>query len=390
MFSSKQTWQNESVSFSVPSLQTLQTLSSSRSMLTNCSSFIVPWRGRGRDGTDKGRDRYSNRHPAGAPAASAPGAAAGSTTRRPQPGLRPPPTHPAPARPDRRGTREGGRERPGKVSPSERGAGSGQAARWGRGRGRRGPRPPAASPPAHPFPPPQAAPYRPAPPQAPHPTLLRAPAAQTLCHRQKYPSPAHRRAAPYHTAPCRRRPPQRRSPLLFGGQRLRRRSSAPGTARRFRPRPRLLRDGGERGDGGRTPWSRAPPRLDGWRRLRATRRRAARREERAASAACPPLPAATADGSAPAPRQQLGSPRARRRCLPRAGERGRGRGWVGKPARRRRSHTHPAARRGVFAPPFALRPAPRPAPPRGCGRAGCSSLVWGLILQLWQRTVTCN
>lgn len=42
MFSSKQTWQKESVSFSVPSLQTLQTLSSSKSMLTNCSSFIVP------------------------------------------------------------------------------------------------------------------------------------------------------------------------------------------------------------------------------------------------------------------------------------------------------------------------------------------------------------
>lgn len=41
MFSSKQMWQNERVSLSVPNLHMLQTLSSSKSILTNCSSLIV-------------------------------------------------------------------------------------------------------------------------------------------------------------------------------------------------------------------------------------------------------------------------------------------------------------------------------------------------------------
>lgn len=48
-------------------MQTLQTLSSSRSMLTNCSSFIVPCGGC--RGGDKRRDGYFNRSPREAPAA---------------------------------------------------------------------------------------------------------------------------------------------------------------------------------------------------------------------------------------------------------------------------------------------------------------------------------
>lgn len=99
MFSSKQTWQKESVSFSVPSLQTLQTLSSSKSMLTNCSSFIVSCGGTGHD---KGRDRYFNHHPG-------------------EESVAPRLTAPHAARPTQSGRNEGGSV-PGKFLPQREGA----------------------------------------------------------------------------------------------------------------------------------------------------------------------------------------------------------------------------------------------------------------------------
>lgn len=312
MFSSKQTWQNESVSFSVPSLQTLQTLSSSKSMLTNCSSFIVPL-----GGGDKGRDRYFNRHPGEAPAAPRlgrrPAAPHHAAAAPPPPGPRP---RPAPTRQAESGTREGASQESFFLrARGGGGAGSGQVAQR--------PSPPAAFPPAHPSFRPEAGPSRPAPRQAPStgaasPTRLPPPRTGGT----DGPPPLE---PPRPRSPPRRSPPP---PAPAPRSTIVRPPAPPPPELGARHRPPLPAEtNAPAGGGGRGGWA-LGPRSAAPERLTSPQSRAMKGGEAEGASGCrlPAPPRGHSHRELPCSPAVLGSPRARLQCLPRAGERGRGGG----------------------------------------------------------------
>lgn len=314
MFSSKQTWQNESVSFSVPSLQTLQTLSSSKSMLTNCSSFIVPL-----GGGDKGRDRYFNRHPGEAPAAPRlgrrPAAPHHAAAAPPPPGPRP---RPAPTRQAESGTREGASQE--SFFLRARGGGGGGGQRSGRTATEPSRRLPARAPLLS---------------SGGWPVPSRSPPSSIHRRRITHPPPSsahrrHGRSATARTAPA----PLTAAPFPAAARPSAAlhycsaaSASAAGAWRQAPPAASGRDQCSCGGGGGRGGWA-LGPRSAAPERLTSPQSRAMKGGEAEGASGCrlPAPPRGHSHRELPCSPAVLGSPRARLQCLPRAGERGRGGG----------------------------------------------------------------